>query len=93
MEFHVGPAAGIGADRNPVRAIEAGGTLNDVLLAGDAGPVDHTILTLQGDGLIGRNAQDRAGVGGVGAGDALLPVAGAITVRIGGGLGENPPTF
>jgi hypothetical protein len=71
------------------RAEKAGRAFNDVLLAGDAGPVDHTILTLLGDGLVGRNAQDRLGIGGVGAGDVLLPVAGAIAVRIGGGLGEE----
>lgn len=46
MEFHVGPAAGIGADWNPVRAEEGGGAFDEVALAGDAGPVAHTILTL-----------------------------------------------
>ena len=89
MEFHVGPAAGDGGDRSPNRAEEAGRAFDDVMLAGDAGPVDHTILTLLGDSLIGRNPQERLGIGRIGAGDVFMPVAGAIAVRIGGGLRED----
>src|SRR5208283_3712684 len=69
VEFHVGPGAGVGGDGNPVRAEDAGGALDEVTLAGDAGPVDHTVLALLGDGLVGGHAQDRLGVGGVGAGN------------------------
>src|SRR5208283_631196 len=76
VEFHVGSSAGNGGDRSPVRAEEAGGSLDDITLAGDAGPLDDTILACLGDGLIGRSAQNRGGIGRVGAGNILLPVAG-----------------
>ena len=89
MRKSLSPAAGVGGDGNPVRAEEAGGTFNDVTLAGDAGPVDHTILALLSDRLIGRNAQAGGGISGVGAGEILMLVAGAIAVRIGGGLRED----
>src|SRR6266568_3539090 len=45
-KFHVCPAAGVGGNRNPVRRKEAGGALEDVLLAGHAGPANHAVLTL-----------------------------------------------
>src|ERR1017187_9449443 len=89
MEFHVGPAAGIRGDRSPSRAVETGRTLNEVMLAGDAGPVNNAILTLLSHRLIGRYPQNRLRIGWVGAGDVLVPVAGAIAVRIGSGLRED----
>src|ERR1017187_5608065 len=89
MEFHIGPAAGIGGDRSPNRAVETGGALDEVMLAGDAGPVNNAILTLLSHRLIGRYPQNRLRIGWVGAGDVFVPVAGAIAVRIGSGLRED----
>src|ERR1017187_86976 len=89
MEFHVRPAAGIRGDRSPSRAVETGRALDEVMLAGDAGPVNDTILTLLSHRLIGRYPQNRLGISRVGAGDVFVPVAGAIAVRIGRGLRED----
>src|ERR1035437_6215804 len=86
MESHVGPAAGDGGDRSPNRAEEAGGAFDDVMLADDARPAYATLLTWLSNRLVGRYPQERLGIGRVGAGGVFVPVAGAIAVRIGGGL-------
>ena len=93
VEFHVGPAAGVGGNGNPVRAEEAGRAFDEVALAGDTRPVDHTILTCFGDSLIGRNVQERAGIRGVRAGDVFLRIAGPVAVRIRSGLESGIPSL
>src|ERR1035437_2712219 len=89
MEFHIGPAAGIGGDCSPSRAVETGRALDEVMLAGDAGPVNDAILTLLSHRLIGRYPQNRLRIGWVGAGDVFVPVAGPIAVRIRSRLRED----
>src|ERR1035437_3304130 len=86
MEFHVGPGADIGGDCSPNGAVEARRALDEVMLAGNAGPVNDAILALLRQRLIGRYPQNRLGISRVGAGNVFVPVAGAIAVRIGSGL-------
>ena len=86
MEFHIRAGARVCGHGDPVRREQSCRALDDVSFAGNAGPVNHTILALQRSSLVSGHLENRFRVGRVSAGDVFLPVTGPIAIGVGAGL-------